>query len=77
MTGETSYDVRIWKTQIYRGARTTTHTVRWGVAGRPWAPHGLIAAGDTIPARTGGQPPARPTRQLPELTIQQSGLVLK
>ena len=33
---ETTYNVRIWKTQIYRGARTTTHTVRWGVAGRPW-----------------------------------------
>lgn len=32
---ETSYDVRIWKTQVYRGARTTTHTVRWGAAGRP------------------------------------------
>jgi hypothetical protein len=29
---ETSYDIRIWKTQVYRGARTTTYTVRWSVA---------------------------------------------
>lgn len=33
---ETSYDVRIWKTEVYSGARTTTHTVRWTVAGKPW-----------------------------------------
>jgi integrase len=33
---ETSFDVRIWKTQVYHGARTTTYTVRWGVAGRAW-----------------------------------------
>ena len=33
---ETSYDVRIWKTEVYEGARRTSHTVRWSVAGRPW-----------------------------------------
>ncbi len=29
---ETSYEVRIWTNRIYRGARTTTHYVRWKVA---------------------------------------------
>lgn len=33
---DTSYDVRIWKVEIYSGARTTTHTVKWSVAGRRW-----------------------------------------
>jgi integrase len=28
----TSYDVKFWKTEIYRGARVTTHKVRWLVA---------------------------------------------
>lgn len=31
---ETSFDVRVWKVDIYRGSTTTTHTVRWAVAGR-------------------------------------------
>jgi hypothetical protein len=31
---ETSYDVRVWKTEVYKGARKTTHTVRWSVGGR-------------------------------------------
>lgn len=33
---ETSYDVRIWKIDVYKGARATTYTVRWSVAGRRW-----------------------------------------
>ena len=33
---DTSYDVRIWKSEVYAGARTSTHTVRWTVAGKPW-----------------------------------------
>ena len=33
---ETSYDVRIWKMEVYRGTRTTSHRVRWSVAGRRW-----------------------------------------
>jgi integrase len=33
---DTTYDVRIWKTDVYKGARTTTYKVRWAVAGRPW-----------------------------------------
>jgi integrase len=32
---ETTYNVRIWKTEIYRGKRTTTYWVRWCVAGKP------------------------------------------
>ena len=33
---ETTYDVRIWKTEKYKGSRVTTYKVRWVVAGRPW-----------------------------------------
>lgn len=33
---ETTYDVRIWKTQVYRGKRATTYYVRWKVANRVW-----------------------------------------
>jgi hypothetical protein len=32
----TTYDVRIWKTEVYQGARTTTYYVRWTVAGKSW-----------------------------------------
>lgn len=31
---ETTYDVRIYKTDVYRGTRTTTYKVLWVVAGR-------------------------------------------
>ncbi len=31
----TTYDVRMWKTDVYRGKRGTTYYVRWGVAGIP------------------------------------------
>lgn len=30
---ETSYDVKVWKIEIYRGARATSYRVRWTVAG--------------------------------------------
>jgi integrase len=30
----TSYDVRVWKTETYKGVRATTYRVRWSVAGR-------------------------------------------
>ena len=33
---DTTYDVRVYKTEVYRGARTTSHTVRWKAAQRPW-----------------------------------------
>jgi integrase len=32
---ETSYDVKVWKIETYRGSRTTSHRVRWFVADRP------------------------------------------
>ena len=32
---ETSYDVKVWKIETYRGSRTTSYRVRWVVAGRP------------------------------------------
>ena len=32
----TTYDVRIWKTTVYRGQRVTTYYVRWSVAGKEW-----------------------------------------
>ena len=31
---ETTYDVRVWKTEKYVGKSVTTYTVRWSVAGR-------------------------------------------
>lgn len=30
----TSFDVRVWKTEVYRGKRRNTHYVRWTVVGR-------------------------------------------
>ena len=37
----------------------------------------LTLAGDTIPAQIVGQPPARPTRPLPDPSTRQSGLETK
>jgi integrase len=31
-----SYDVRIWGIRLYKGAKKTTYTVRWAVAGKPF-----------------------------------------
>ena len=31
-----TYDVRIWKTEVYRGTKLTTYTVRWKVGDRAW-----------------------------------------
>jgi integrase len=33
---EISYDVRVWRTEVWRGARTTTHYVRWKVGEKIW-----------------------------------------
>jgi integrase len=47
--GETSYDVRVWKTEVYKGKKVTTHTVRWSVAGRPRKePHRTAALAETF-----------------------------
>lgn len=31
-----TYDVRIYKMEVYNGARVTTYTVRWKVGPKPW-----------------------------------------
>src|SRR6266568_3895273 len=31
-----TYNVRIWKAEIYKGAKVTTYKVRWKVGARPW-----------------------------------------
>ena len=36
MDEATTYDVRVYKTDIYRGARVTTYRVRWKVARKTW-----------------------------------------
>jgi hypothetical protein len=33
---DTTYDVRVYKTEVYRGTRTTSHTVRWKTGQRLW-----------------------------------------
>lgn len=33
---DTTYDVRIWKTDIYKGKTTTAYTVMWKVANKRW-----------------------------------------
>ncbi|MFK4108297.1 tyrosine-type recombinase/integrase [Streptomyces sp. NPDC002176] len=43
-TTETTYDVKVYKILTYKGARKTTHTVRWVVAGKRWRePFGTVA----------------------------------
>ena len=31
-----TYDVRIWKTETYKGNRVTTYKVRWKTGSKPW-----------------------------------------
>jgi len=33
---ETTYDVRVYKTEVYRGSRVSSHTVRWKTGQRAW-----------------------------------------
>ena len=33
---DTTYDVRVYKTEVYRGKRMSSHTVRWKTAQRAW-----------------------------------------
>ena len=37
MEEDTTYDVRVYRTEMYKGARVTTHRVRWKVGHRLWA----------------------------------------
>jgi hypothetical protein len=34
-----TYDVRVYKTQVYKGAKVTTYYVRWKVGPREWKSH--------------------------------------
>ncbi|GLZ36332.1 integrase [Lentzea sp. NBRC 105346] len=46
---ETTYDVRFWKTDVYRGEKTTTYKVRWTVAGKPFKrPHKTAALANSF-----------------------------
>ncbi len=36
MDGGTTYDVRVYRTEVYKGSRVTTYKVRWKVSGRLW-----------------------------------------
>jgi len=36
MDDATTYDVRVYKTEVYRGAKVTTYRVRWRVANKTW-----------------------------------------
>ena len=36
MDDTTSYDVRFYKTVVYKGSRVTTYYVRWKVSSQEW-----------------------------------------
>src|SRR5215469_4297678 len=36
MTDDSTYDARVYKTEVYKGSRVTTYKVRWKVGGRLW-----------------------------------------
>ena len=36
MEDTTSYNVRFYKTDVYKGTRVTTYFVRWKVGGKEW-----------------------------------------
>ena len=36
MTDGTTYDARVYKTEVYKGSQVTTYKVRWKVGGRLW-----------------------------------------
>ncbi len=33
---DTTYDVRVYKTEVYRGTRVSSHKVRWKTGSRTW-----------------------------------------
>ncbi|MGW7065992.1 hypothetical protein ACWGII_06285 [Streptomyces sp. NPDC054855] len=44
---ETTYNVKVYKILTYKGAKKTTYTVRWMVAGRRWRqPFDTVALAD-------------------------------
>jgi integrase len=36
MSEDTTYDARVYRTEVYKGSEITTHKVRWKVGGRLW-----------------------------------------
>jgi hypothetical protein len=36
MAGETTYNARVYRTEVYKGSELTTYWVRWKVGGRLW-----------------------------------------
>jgi len=36
MSGGTTYDARVYRTEVYKGSKVTTYKVRWKVGGRLW-----------------------------------------
>jgi hypothetical protein len=36
MSDDTTYDARVYRTEVYKGAEVTTHKMRWKVSGRLW-----------------------------------------
>src|SRR5215471_3011179 len=36
MADGTTYDARVYRTEVYKGSEVTTYWVRWKVAGRLW-----------------------------------------
>jgi hypothetical protein len=36
MEDGTTYDVRVYRTEVYKGAKVTTYKVRWKTAHRLW-----------------------------------------
>src|SRR5258708_17336540 len=44
-----TYNVRVYKTKIYKGTRVTTYYVRWKVGPREWKePHRTVAQADSF-----------------------------
>jgi integrase len=51
MAEQMTYDVRIWKTSVYKGKQKTTHTVRWVVDGNYFSePFGTAALAESFRA---------------------------
>jgi hypothetical protein len=49
MNEVTTYDVRVYKTRVYRGAKVTTYTVRWKVGSQEWTePYRTDAQADSF-----------------------------
>jgi hypothetical protein len=36
MPDETSYDARLYRTEVYKGSEVTTYRIRWKVGGKLW-----------------------------------------